>query len=175
MRGGFEPPWADLQSATLPLGHRIAVLDNGLVPSVKRRDLNTVMRMRDLFVEATYSAFHGTKAAEDFAAFSIARSGTANPAFDRGQDVPAIWASENPQTATVFADADPFGRDAEPGARVIPVNVRLDHPLIADLEADRDEHRSDKYGTKDNGKRIGTSATSRTGICTGPNSAGMTA
>jgi hypothetical protein len=128
-----------------------------MVPSLRR--LMTLVENytrypgTDRLGEAVYRAFHGTKARENFAAFRIDLSGKANRTTDGQQEFPAIWAAEKPEVAAFFAHADPHGiRYVEPGSRVIPVIVELDNPLIVDLEADHENHRSTAYFERPDGR-----------------------
>ena len=103
--------------------------------------------------EAQYLAYHGTKSPIDFDAFSLDFFGSSNPSTDT-TEVPCIWASEKPNTAISFSGASPHGHEQgdEDGARVIPVHVHLNNPMIVDAEEDKDFHRSDKYINRKEGR-----------------------
>lgn len=95
--------------------------------------------------------YHGTNV--DVTAFDPSRAGTANRTQKGHVEQEAIWFSANPKEAVAFSGASPHGFNAVEGARVMPVHLKMDNPLIVDAEVAGPKSGSTAYINR-NGRRL---------------------
>lgn len=88
------------------------------------------MLCRELF-EKDYNAFHGTNV--DFSTFELNKNG---PGGSGSRESPiGFWFTNNPKTASDFAD---WAARGQPGARVLPVILTINHPLYLSYDELKD-------------------------------------
>ncbi len=99
-------------------------------------ETNNVRKWIGIVEALSVDAYHGTKSPHDFDAFSLDFFGDGTTRKPGGGELPAIWAAQRPNVATMFAGADPWGRVSDRHARLIPISIHMDNQMIVDMSRD---------------------------------------